>query len=67
MWSDLVQVFDFGGQWGKATVRLVEGNDAAVTLKKVEGLLEDSMKILQSHERLLTDTQYNTFSIKHRR
>ncbi|CAE6453727.1 unnamed protein product [Rhizoctonia solani] len=67
VWSNLARVFDFGGQWGSATVRLVEGDDASFTIKKVESMLEDSMKVLQSHEKLLNSRQYSTFTIKHRR
>ncbi|CAE6461021.1 unnamed protein product [Rhizoctonia solani] len=67
LWSGLGRVFDFGGQWGSATVRLVEGSDASLTLKKVESMLEDSMTVLKSHERLMNSRQYTSFSIKHRR
>ncbi|KAJ1299823.1 hypothetical protein OPQ81_011114 [Rhizoctonia solani] len=33
----------------------------------IESMLEESMKILQSHEKILHTHQYNTFSIKHHR
>lgn len=66
-WPSLVRVFDYGGQWGKATLRLVEGDDAAVMVKKVENILEDSMKVLQSHQRLIHEDEFRTFSILHRR
>ncbi|KAH7332932.1 hypothetical protein B0J17DRAFT_676982, partial [Rhizoctonia solani] len=66
VWSSIAKIFSFGSQWGDHTVRLVEGNDASAMLKRVEGLLEDSMRVLASHERLLTQGEFNTFSIKHR-
>ncbi|CUA70914.1 hypothetical protein RSOLAG22IIIB_09181 [Rhizoctonia solani] len=67
VWSNLTRVFDFGGQWGSATIRLVEGDDASFTLRRVESMLEDSMKVLQSHEQILSSRQFSTFTIKHRR
>lgn len=66
-WSNLVQVFNSGGPIGRATLRLVEGDDAAVMIKRVENLLEDSMKVLKSHERLIHAEEYKTFDIAHRR
>ncbi|CEL62346.1 hypothetical protein RSOLAG1IB_10399 [Rhizoctonia solani AG-1 IB] len=66
VWSKIAQVFSFGSQWGDNTIRVVEGNDASVMLKKVEGILEDSMRVLASHERLLSQGEFDTFSIKYR-
>ncbi|CAE6445302.1 unnamed protein product [Rhizoctonia solani] len=66
VWSKIAQVFSFGNQWGDDTVQLVEGNDASVMLRRVEGILEDSMRVLSSHERLLSSGEFNAFSIKYR-
>ncbi|KAJ1300187.1 hypothetical protein OPQ81_011937 [Rhizoctonia solani] len=66
VWSKIAQVFSFGSQWGDNTVRLVEGTDAAAMLKRVEGILEDSLRVLLSHERVLTQGELNSFSVKHR-
>ncbi|KAJ1308132.1 hypothetical protein OPQ81_003852 [Rhizoctonia solani] len=66
VWSKIAQVFSFGSQWGDNTVQLVEGNDASAMLKRVEGILEDSMRALSSHERLLSEGEFITFSVKHR-
>jgi hypothetical protein len=67
VWSKIAQVFSFGSQWGDNTIRVVEGNDASLMLKKVEGILEDSMRVLASHERLLSEGEFDTFSIKYRK
>lgn len=45
---------------------MIEGNDASVMLRRVENILEDSKRVLESHERLLSEGEFNTFSIKHR-
>ncbi|KAB5588843.1 hypothetical protein CTheo_7720 [Ceratobasidium theobromae] len=67
MWPKLTQVFKLGGQWGNSTVRLIDGNDAVATLKRVETILESAMTALRSHQDLLSETQYKAFTIKHRR
>ncbi|KAF8748793.1 hypothetical protein RHS01_10540 [Rhizoctonia solani] len=66
VWSKIAQVFSFGSQWEDNAIRLVQGNDASVMLKRVEGILEDSMRLLASHERLLAQGEFNSFSVKHR-
>ncbi|QRW15588.1 hypothetical protein RhiXN_03589 [Rhizoctonia solani] len=66
VWSKIAQVFSFGSQWGDNTIRVVEGNDASAMLKRVEGILEDSMRVLSSHERVLSQGEFDTFSIKYR-
>ncbi|KAF8668013.1 hypothetical protein RhiXN_03601 [Rhizoctonia solani] len=66
VWSTIAQVFSFGSQWESNTIRLVQGNDASAMLKKVEGILEDSMRLLASHERILAQGEFNSFSVKHR-
>lgn len=66
MWSKIAQVFSFGDQWGRDAVRLVEGNNASEMLKRVEEILEDSMRLLSSHERVMAEREFTTFSIKHR-
>ncbi|KAF8675681.1 hypothetical protein RHS04_06631 [Rhizoctonia solani] len=66
VWSKIIQVFSFGTQWGENTIRLVEGDNALEMVKRVEGILEDSMRVLESHERLMSSGEFNTFSIKHR-
>ncbi|KAH7332914.1 hypothetical protein B0J17DRAFT_721693 [Rhizoctonia solani] len=64
MWSKLTQIFS--SQWGKDTVRLVEGDEASDMIKRAEAILEDSMRVLASHERVLSEGEFNIFSIKHR-
>ncbi|KAF8758446.1 hypothetical protein RHS01_02267 [Rhizoctonia solani] len=66
VWSTISKVFSFGSRWGENSVRIVEGNDAAAMLKRVEGILEDSMRVLSSHERILAQGEFNMFSVKHR-
>ncbi|CAE6448862.1 unnamed protein product [Rhizoctonia solani] len=66
VWAKISQVFSFGSQWGDNTVRLVEGDNALAMVKRVEGILEDSMRVLESHERVMSSREFNTFSIKHR-
>ncbi|GAB1527836.1 hypothetical protein RhiTH_011024 [Rhizoctonia solani] len=66
VWSTISKVFSFGSRWGENSVRIVEGNDAAAMLKRVEGILEDSMRVLSSHERVLAQGEFNMFSVKHR-
>lgn len=65
-WDRIAQVFSFGSQWGSDAVRLVEGNDALAMLKRVEDILQDSMRVLESHERLMSEGEFNMFSIMHR-
>ncbi|ELU36549.1 hypothetical protein AG1IA_09424 [Rhizoctonia solani AG-1 IA] len=67
VWSKIAQVFSFGSQWEDNAIRLVQGNDASVMLKRVEGILEDSMRLLASHERILAQGEFNSFSVKHRK
>ncbi|CAE6455893.1 unnamed protein product [Rhizoctonia solani] len=66
VWSAISRVFSFGSRWGENSVRVVEGSDATAMLKRVEGILEDSMRVLSSHERLLVKGEFNMFSVKHR-
>ncbi|CCO33792.1 hypothetical protein BN14_07878 [Rhizoctonia solani AG-1 IB] len=66
VWSKIVQVFSFGTQWEDDTVRLVDGDNALAMVKRVEGILGDSIRVLESHERLMSSREFNTFSIKHR-
>ena len=66
VWSKITQVFSFGSQWGNNAVRLLEGDNAQAVIKRVEGILEDSMRILESHERVMPSGEFNIFSIKHR-
>ncbi|KAF8748848.1 hypothetical protein RHS01_10552 [Rhizoctonia solani] len=66
VWSKIAQVFSFGSQWGDNTIRVIEGNDASAMLRRVEGILEDSMRVLSSHERVLSQGEFDTFSIKYR-
>ncbi|EUC56341.1 hypothetical protein RSOL_172920, partial [Rhizoctonia solani AG-3 Rhs1AP] len=66
VWSKITQVFSFGSQWGDNTVRLLEGDNALATIKRVEEILEDSMRVLESHERVMPSGEFNIFSIKHR-
>ncbi|KAJ1299848.1 hypothetical protein OPQ81_003295 [Rhizoctonia solani] len=63
IWS---KVFSFGSQWGDDTIRLVEGDDALAMIRRVEGILKDSIQVLESHERVLSSEEFNIFSIKHR-
>ncbi|ELU45143.1 hypothetical protein AG1IA_00827 [Rhizoctonia solani AG-1 IA] len=66
VWSKITRVFSFGTQWGDNAVRLIEGDNALATVKRVQGILEDSMKVLESHEKVMSSGEFNTFSIKHR-
>ncbi|CAE6361289.1 unnamed protein product [Rhizoctonia solani] len=66
VWAKISRVFSFGSQWGDNAVRLVEGDNALAMVKRVEGILEDSMRVLESHERVMSSGEFNTFSIKHR-
>ncbi|CAE6486077.1 unnamed protein product [Rhizoctonia solani] len=66
VWSKIIQVFSFGSQWGDSTVRLLEGDNALAMIKRVEGILEDSMRVLESHERVMGSGEFSVFSIKHR-
>ncbi|KAJ1302309.1 hypothetical protein OPQ81_001126 [Rhizoctonia solani] len=51
---------------GDETIRLVEGDDALAMIQRVEGILKDSMRVLESHERVLSSEEFNIYSIKHR-
>ncbi|CAE6422781.1 unnamed protein product [Rhizoctonia solani] len=66
VWSKITRVFSLGSQWGDNAVRLVEGDNALAMVKRVEGILEDSMRVLESHEKVMSSGEFNTFSIKHR-
>ncbi|CUA77054.1 hypothetical protein RSOLAG22IIIB_12517 [Rhizoctonia solani] len=66
IWSKITRVFSFGSQWGDNTVRLLEGDNALAMVKRVEGILEDSMRVLESHERVMASGEFSVFSIKHR-
>ncbi|CAE6391397.1 unnamed protein product [Rhizoctonia solani] len=66
VWSKIIQVFSFGSQWGDSTIRIVEGDNALAMVKRVEGILEDSMRVLESHERVMSSGEFKAFSIKHR-
>ncbi|GAB1527636.1 hypothetical protein RhiTH_010961 [Rhizoctonia solani] len=66
VWSKIVQVFSLGSQWGDNTIRLIEGENALKMVQRVEGILEDSMRVLESHERVMSSGEFNAFSIKHR-
>jgi hypothetical protein len=67
VWSKIAQVFSFGSQWEDNAIRLVQGNDASAMLERVEGILEDSMRVLASHQPLLAQGQFKSFSVKHRK
>ncbi|CCO36999.1 hypothetical protein BN14_11149 [Rhizoctonia solani AG-1 IB] len=58
--------WQYDDQWGENTIRLVEGDNALAMVKRVEGILEDSMRVLESHERVMSSREFKTFSIKHR-
>ncbi|KAG8757587.1 hypothetical protein FRC11_004444, partial [Ceratobasidium sp. 423] len=65
MWSKIAQIF-VNDQWGKNAIRLVEGDEAMAMIRRAEGILEDSMRVLASHERVLGGNEFKNFSIKHR-
>ncbi|CAE6508805.1 unnamed protein product [Rhizoctonia solani] len=65
MWSKISQIL-YNDQWGKDTLRLVEGDEAMFMIRRAERILEDSMRVLASHERVLGEHEFRTFGIKHR-